>query len=55
MYSTSTTTHHQVYKLIRTLGEGAFGKVKLVKHLPSEKFVAMKEISKASLTTTSTN
>lgn len=58
MSSTSTTLHPQplqVYKLIRTLGEGAFGKVKLVKHLPSEKFVAMKEISKASLTTTPTN
>ena len=55
MSSTSTTQPLQVYKLIRTLGEGAFGKVKLVKHLPSEKFVAMKEISKASLTTTPTN
>ena len=58
MSSTSTNLHPQplqVYKLIRTLGEGAFGKVKLVKHLPSEKFVAMKEISKASLTTTPTN
>lgn len=41
----------QVYKLARTLGEGAFAKVKLVKHLPSAEFVAMKEISKASLTT----
>ena len=53
MSSTRTTLHHQplqVYKLVRTLGEGAFGKVKLVKHLPSAEFVAMKELSKASLT-----
>lgn len=36
----------QIYKLIRTIGQGGFSKIKLVKHLPSGELVAMKEIDK---------
>ena len=39
----------QIYKLVRTIGQGGFSKIKLVKHLPSGELVAMKEIAKDTL------
>ncbi len=34
------------YELLKTLGEGAFGLVKLAKHLKSRKFLAFKQLKK---------
>lgn len=38
------------YKLLKTIGKGNFAKVKLAKHVPTNKEVAIKIIDKTQLT-----
>ena len=47
--NSNSSQRSQIYKLIRTIGQGGFSKIKLVKHLPSGELVAMKEIDKQTL------
>lgn len=44
-----TEEHIGKYKLIKTIGKGNFAKVKLAKHLPTGKEVAIKIIDKTQL------
>lgn len=39
------------YKMLKTIGEGSFGKVKLALHLPTGERVAIKSLSKSALQT----
>lgn len=45
----ATEEHIGKYKLIKTIGKGNFAKVKLAKHLPTGKEVAIKIIDKTQL------
>lgn len=45
----ATEEHIGKYKLVKTIGKGNFAKVKLAKHLPTGKEVAIKIIDKTQL------
>ncbi|XP_022235430.1 serine/threonine-protein kinase MARK2-like isoform X3 [Limulus polyphemus] len=45
----SEEPHVEIYKLLKTIGKGNFAKVKLAKHLPTGKAVAIKIIDKTQL------